>query len=90
MESFIHADIFFVVTTASVILLSIGGIIALVFIIKILNNIHKISRVIHTESNLITEDIHELRETAHRGNLTAGDIFHFFRNLFKRRGGRAK
>lgn len=87
MDSFIHAEIFFVVTTVSIIVLSIGGIISLIFIIKILNNIHRISRVIHTESNLITEDIQQLRETAHKGNLTAGDIFHFFRGLFKRRGG---
>lgn len=88
MDTFIHADIFFFVTTIAVALFSIALIIVLVFIIKILNNIQKISDTIRNESELLVEDVHELRGKIHRNKITAGGIFNFFRDLFARKNRR--
>ncbi len=90
MDNIIHADIFFFVTTIAVILISIAIIIVLVFIIKILNNVRKISDTIRNESGLIAEDLDELRTKMHSGKVTAGGVFHFFKDLFTKKNRRIK
>lgn len=88
MDTLIHADIFFFVTTIAVVLVSVAIIIVLGFVIKILNNVRKISDTIRNESGLLVEDVHELRTKMHRDKITAGGIFNFFRDLFARKSGR--
>lgn len=84
MDTFIQADIFFFITTIAVALVTIGLVIALVYAIKILHTVRKIADTIHTESGLIAEDVQQLRDKAHKGTITAGGIFHFFRDVFSR------
>ncbi|OHA17323.1 MAG: hypothetical protein A3C79_03330 [Candidatus Taylorbacteria bacterium RIFCSPHIGHO2_02_FULL_45_28] len=85
MQTLIHADIFFFITSIAVVLVSIGLIIALIFIIKILNNIHKISDMLRSESGLVVEDVHALRGKIREGKLSLAGIFRLFRDLFTRK-----
>ncbi len=84
METLIHADIFFVVTTAAIVLLTIGFIIVFVYVIKILHRLHEISEIVRTESDLIAEDVHVLRSKMRSGTFTWTSILHFFKAIFGR------
>lgn len=64
MDTLIHADIFFFITTIAVIIISIGLAIGLVFTILILKNLHKLSQTVLTEADLLKEDIDSLRSKA--------------------------
>jgi hypothetical protein len=90
MDTLIHADIFFFVTTIAIIVVGIALVIALVFIIKILNNIHKISDMLRSESGLVVEDVHALRGKIREGKLSLAGIFRLFRDLFTRKSIRGK
>ena len=65
MQTLIHADIFFFITSIVVILIGIGGIIAIIFIILILKNLYRLSETVRDEAGHIAEDIEELRAKAH-------------------------
>ncbi|MDQ2932855.1 MAG: hypothetical protein M3Q80_00550 [bacterium] len=86
METLIHADIFFLVTTIALILLTIGLIIALVYVIKILHLLHKVADIARAESDLIAEDINLLRSRMHNGTFTLGSVIQFFKNIISRKG----
>jgi len=81
MQTLIHADIFFFVTTVAVILFTIGIVIALVFVIMILKNLHKLSETVRTEADHIAGDIDAIR--AKSQSLSWGIAFKLFKNLFK-------
>ena len=60
MQSLIHADIFFFVTTVALILISICLTIALIYIIRILRNIFEVSNTVKSEGAEIISDIREI------------------------------
>ncbi len=59
--SLIHADIFFFITSISVVVFTILGIIAMVFIVRILRNAASLSDTVRAEGELLAEDFSELR-----------------------------
>ncbi len=61
-ESFIKADIFFVITAAAVVVVSVGLAVALVYIIRILRNVDDLSLKAKEEGTRILEDVKILRE----------------------------
>lgn len=63
MESFIHADIFFVVTTVSVFFVAVALIVALVYMVRILRNTEHLVGRARKEGDEIMDDVHAL----HRG-----------------------
>ncbi|MEK7641843.1 MAG: hypothetical protein AAB365_02505 [Patescibacteria group bacterium] len=88
MQTLIHADIFFFVTTIVVILFGIGAVIALVYIIKILALLKDIATTVKTGSGLIAEDIEELRDRVKRGTFNLGAAARFFYGIFRHLKGR--
>lgn len=86
MNTLIHADIFFFITTIAVVIISIGMITALIFVILILNNVRKVSETVRTETDLIAGDIDSIRSKMNKGvtTMAMGAIFGFFRNLFEK------
>ena len=90
MDSFIHADIFFFITTMAVIVVGIVLTIALIYIVVILNTIRNISEMVRSESGLIAEDVHDIRNKIRSGRFTLAGIFRLFQQLFAVSKGRKK
>ncbi len=64
MESIIHADIFFLITSIAVVIFTICIIVIAFFVIRILNDIKHISKTVQEESSKLVGDIEKLRATA--------------------------
>jgi len=62
MQTFIHADIFFFITTIAVILVTLVSVIILVYIVIILKDVRELSRIIKREGTEIAEDVHTFRQ----------------------------
>jgi len=61
MQSFIHADVFFFVSTIVFALIGIVVIVAVIYTVSILRDVKYISKRIKEESDEVIEDLHELR-----------------------------
>lgn len=85
MESIIKADIFFFITSMAIVIFTIGMIIAMVYIIRILNDMKRISKTILKESDKFAGDMDSLRETIKSEGAKAKTIANFFLKLFARR-----
>ncbi|MEO8637313.1 MAG: hypothetical protein ABI430_00225 [Candidatus Taylorbacteria bacterium] len=85
MDSLIHADIFFFITTIAVILLTLGLIVALVYAIRILKSVDHISTKVKEESDRVIEDLGELRSNVKDNGWKLGHIMRFFRKVFKKK-----
>jgi len=62
MESLVQADIFFFVTTIAVVVVGIGALIALVYLILLLRDIHEFFQIVRKEAAVIIDDIEQFRE----------------------------
>jgi hypothetical protein len=67
MQSFIHADIFFFVTTVVVALVGIGFLVIVLYLIRIVRTVQKIMRAIRDESEAVVADVSELRAHLRKG-----------------------
>lgn len=87
MESLIHADIFFFITTIIVIILGIISAIILFYIAKILADIREISRIARSGSADIAEDIKLIRKEVNNelmnGSSVILSLIKVIRNLFR-------
>lgn len=61
MQTIVHADIFFFITSIALVLLTIGLSIALFYSIKILRNLSEVSKVVKEEGTEIVNDVREIR-----------------------------
>ncbi len=66
-ESILKADIFFVVTTVAVSLVSVGSVVALVYVIRILRDVKILSTKMKVEGEKILDDMDEFREETKSG-----------------------
>ena len=64
MQTLIHADIFFFITSIVVVIIGIGAIILIIFSILIMRNLLRLSETVKTEAGYIVKDIDELRDKA--------------------------
>jgi hypothetical protein len=62
MDSLARSDLFFLITSICVVLVTIIGAVVGVYIVMILNDVKHIFRRVKEETDLIAEDINELRE----------------------------
>jgi Na+-transporting NADH:ubiquinone oxidoreductase subunit NqrC len=93
MQTLIHADIFFFVTTIAVILVAFVAVIILIYIVIILKDIRELSRTIKKEGEEIIQDVHIFREevkeeakyTMKNSSSTTAAFFNLIANLFARR-----
>lgn len=90
MNTLIHADIFFFVTTIWVVIISAIFVIILWNVAYIVNDLRHISRKIREGSDVFAEDLHDLRTVIHTEGANAGKIWKYFKHLFSRRQNRKK
>lgn len=92
MESFIHADIFFFITSIAVIIISIFLAIVLIYLTTILADIREISRIARSESAEIADDIKMIRQEVHqelrRGKSVFASIMKILSSLFRQKRAR--
>ena len=74
----LKSDIFFMVTTASIVLITIGIIVAFVYIIRILRNTSKVSDAVREEGQEIIKHVSEVRTKVRDEGL---DIFAIVKSL---------
>ncbi len=72
MDTLIHADIFFFITSIAVVVLTILFVIALIYFIQILVNFRDISKILKSGVNNASEKVEELLE-----NLADNPVFRF-------------
>lgn len=91
MDTLIHADIFFFVTTIAVIIVTALLAITLIYLIRVLRQIAEIGKEIKAETVLVREDIRDLRGTVRREGFKLQAFGEFFKKLFmKRKSSRSK
>jgi hypothetical protein len=82
--SFIHADIFFVITSVAVVLVTIASVVAIILLIKVLKNLLSVSKKVESETDSILEDIHHLRGNIKKEGFKLLHLTSFFRHIFKK------
>lgn len=94
MNTLIHADIFFFVTTIAVILIALVLIVIFIYIAVILADIREISRLVRKESGEIAEDLKgmhaEIRANVRKGSSSMASIFNMFKWFSSKRKKRSK
>jgi len=85
METLIHADVFFFVTTIFIVVITAVILVASVYIIGILRDLREISAKAKIEGEEILVDVKNLRENVKREGANLKHISHFFSTLFKKR-----
>lgn len=85
MESIIKADIFFFITGMAVAIFTIGMIIVMVYVIRILNDMKRVSKTMLEESGRFASDIDSLREAVKSEGAKARTVANFFLKLFAHR-----
>lgn len=81
MDTLIHADIFFFVTTIVVIMVGLLFIVALIYLIKILYSVKRIAEEVRDETILFREDVHELRDSIKREGFKLKNLLGMFQRF---------
>ena len=84
MNSFIQADIFFFITSIAVVLISILLIVIFYYAIKILRDIKHISYLAREESDIISEELSNLRVNIKREGAKIKHLANFFTKVHKK------
>lgn len=85
MNNILQADIFFFVTTLTVIVIAVLIVVAIFYVIAILRDIHKISKAVRTEGTKILHDVDSFRSYAKENKLWLRPILLFLIEIFKRK-----
>lgn len=81
MQDILKMDVFFVITSVSVIVVAVGLVVALFYLIRILRNVRYVSDKVRIESDEILKDVDLLRqEIKEKGFKMSGilSLFSFF------------
>ena len=84
MDDILKADIFFFVTAIAVVILSVFLVIVFLYTIRILRDIKHISTMARKESDIISEELSELRENIKEGGTKVKYFLSFFDKIHKR------
>jgi hypothetical protein len=90
MDTLIHADIFFFVTTIAVVIVAAALTIALIYLAKVLSDVKEITKQVKEETVLFREDVKGLRGDIQREGFRAERFLMFVKNLFKKTKTRSK
>ena len=85
MDDFLRMDIFFVVTTAVVVLGGALCVVALVYIIKILRSVDHVARNVSEESDNVRGDVAILRQKIRDEGMKVKHFTDLFRSIGARR-----
>ena len=91
MDTLVHADIFFFVTTIAVVVVAAVLAVALVYLVRILNDVKRIAEQVREETILFREDIHDLREQVRHEGLRLRGFLDLITGFFgKKKTSRSK
>jgi hypothetical protein len=90
MDTLIHADIFFFVTTIAVVVVGIALTVALIYLAKVLSDVKEITQQVKEETVLFREDIKGLRSDVKKEGFRMERFLMFAKNLFKKTNTRSK
>ncbi len=85
MDTLIHADIFFFITTIWIIVISAIIVVILMYVAMILNDLKKISSKMREGSEALAEDLGELRSSLQSDGVKVQSILKYFSHLFSKR-----
>jgi len=85
MDTLIHADVFFFVTTIAVVVVGAAFTVALIYLVKILSDIRKISAHVNEETILFRKDLGDLRTEVRADGFKIKYFIDFFTGLFGRK-----
>jgi len=85
MDTLIHADIFFFITSIAVIFVTAILVTILVYIAVILNDLKHISRKIREGSENLADDLNEWRESVHKNGVQVQNVINYFKHIFSKR-----
>jgi hypothetical protein len=81
MDTLMHADIFFFVTTIVVVVVGIVLTVVLIYLITILHRVRNIADMIREETMLFREDVHEFRASVKREGFKISNMISSFANF---------
>ncbi len=84
MDTLIHADIFFVITSVSTVIIAVLIIIAMIFLISILANMRYVSKKLKTESDFLAEELREFRRKIEVSHTRIFPLFRLLQRLVSR------
>lgn len=94
MQSLIHADIFFFISTIALVVLSIGVLIVIIYLIRILHNVREVSDKVREEGDEFVKDARTfrlaLREEGFKWKVVGGLIRGFFTTPLTRKKTKSK
>jgi hypothetical protein len=82
MDTLIHADIFFFVTTVAVVVFTIALTVFMVYLVRILRNVRRITDAIDEEVVLVRRDIGDLRSEVRARGTKAASALDWFGQFF--------
>ncbi len=66
-SSLLHADIFFVITSVAVVLLTIVAVVVLIYLMKIMAEVRALVKFTHAEAETLSQDLAEFRQKLQAG-----------------------
>lgn len=84
MDQFYKMDVFFVITTAAVIIVTVVLAVAAIYVIKILKDVKYISKKAKTEADIISGELSELRQNVKEQGAKLKHFSSFFSNIYKK------
>ena len=85
MDSLLKSDIFFVVTTGAVVIITACLVVLLIYVIRILHEVRSLIELARKEGELLSTDLSELRGRVQAQGFKWAFILGFLRKLWKRR-----
>ena len=82
MDTFVHADIFFFITSIAVVLVTAILVVVLIYLIRILRDAKAVTKKVKEETVLISEDIDELRTKTRKEGVKLKNFMEFFSGFF--------
>ncbi len=82
MDTLIHADIFFFVTTIAVVVVTIALTVLIVYLVKVFRNVRRITDVVREETILLRRDIGDLRNEIRARGTRATGAFDWIERFF--------
>ena len=83
MDNILKADIFFFITAVAVIVLSVFLVVVFLYTIRILRDIKHISSMAKEESDIISEELSELRKNIKKGGAKLKYFLSFFDKIYR-------
>lgn len=84
MQDFIKQDVFFFITTVAVLTVTLLLAIFLVYVIRIARSVDKITTKVRQETDMISEELGELRRNIKKEGVRLKHLANFANNLVKR------